>query len=233
MSTGAADQAMRPNTPNPGAVRSVPPLLVILSGGFVLLLAIVAGGLTFFALAEPRLGAPSRLAVLGEVHEFRLTNQLGQAVTLADLRSNVWVANVIFTRCAGPCPRLSQRMSDLQRRFRHEPRVKLVSFTADPAFDTPGVLQRYAGRFQADPDRWQFLTGPTTALHRLVTRELLLAIVDNAAGVNNAPADLFVHSTKFILLDQRARLRGVFDGEHPNVSAEVGLAVRQLLRERS
>ena len=224
---------MEPNHPDAITPRRVPPLPLLLFGGFLVLVAMVAGGLTYFAFTNPRPDRQDRLAVLGEVHDFRLTNQLGQAVTLADLRSNVWVVDVIFTRCAGPCPRMSQRMSELQGRLRFDGQVRLVSLTADPAFDTPTVLQHYAERFRADPSRWQFLTGPQAELYRLAARDLLLAVVENPGGASNAPSDLFVHSTKLILLDRQARLRGVFDGENPKVVSQLVPAVRKLLRERS
>ena len=57
-----------------------------------------------FLLANFRLRAfiGKPLPVLGQISDFTLTNQLGQAVTLADLRGHVWVADIIFTRCAGP-----------------------------------------------------------------------------------------------------------------------------------
>src|SRR5436190_24132941 len=48
---------------------------------------------------------PPKLPVYSQISDFVLTNQNGQAVTLATLRGHVWIANVIFTRCPGPCPR--------------------------------------------------------------------------------------------------------------------------------
>ena len=48
------------------------------------------------------------LPVIGPVADFTLTNQDGKITTLADLTNHVWVADIIFTRCAGPCPRLTR-----------------------------------------------------------------------------------------------------------------------------
>src|SRR5207245_625728 len=115
-----------------------------------------------FLLAQLRLrvflGKP--LPVYGRVADFTLTNQLGQAVTLADLRGHVWVADIIFTRCAGPCRKMSQQMKDLQHSLPPGTNVRLVSFTTDPDYDTPPILKRYAQDLGADPHRWFFLTGP-------------------------------------------------------------------------
>ena len=91
----------------------------------------------------------------------------------------------------------------------------------------------WEGGLQAEPGRWHFLTGPRAELYRLATRNLLLVVVDNSAGQTNAPQDLFLHSTKLILLDPRGRLRGVYDGENPKVVSQLVPAVRKLLRERS
>src|SRR6516225_5281488 len=58
--------------------------------------------------------AASNLPVIGPVSDFTLTNQDGQVATLADLTNHVWVADIVFTRCAGPCPRLSLQMKELE-----------------------------------------------------------------------------------------------------------------------
>ena len=48
-------------------------------------------------------------------------------------------------------------MQKLQDRLPKE--VRLVSFSVDPYNDTPEVLTEYAKRYNADPERWLFLTG--------------------------------------------------------------------------
>src|SRR5207237_3552270 len=103
------------------------------------------------------LGKP--LPVYGQIYDFTLTNQLGQKVTLADLNGHVWVADVIFTRCAGPCLKMSRQMKELQDTLLPTSGARLVSLTTDPLYDTPPVLKNYAQRFGADPSRWLFLTG--------------------------------------------------------------------------
>ena len=93
---------------------------------------------------QPRRPAVPKLPVLGQVADFALTNQSGQPVTLADLRGKVWVADIIFTRCAGPCPRMTQQMKSLQDALAKDSQAKLVTLTTDPLFDTPEVLGKYA-----------------------------------------------------------------------------------------
>ena len=59
----------------------------------------------FAAELNLRLTAARALPVYGQIADFTLTNQNGAVLSLADLRGHVWVADIIFTRCAGPCPR--------------------------------------------------------------------------------------------------------------------------------
>jgi protein SCO1/2 len=101
-----------------------------------------------------------RLHVGDGLPEFRLTDQSGGAVELADLRGKVVAIDFIYTRCPLPdvCPRLSANFATLQRRF-HGRDVILLSVTVDPDYDTPAVLAGYGQRWAADPSQWRFLTG--------------------------------------------------------------------------
>ena len=51
------------------------------------------------------------LPVLFEVPDFSLTNQTGKTIGRADLSGKVWIADIIFSRCAGPCPEMTRRMA--------------------------------------------------------------------------------------------------------------------------
>lgn len=103
---------------------------------------------------------------------------------------------------------LTAYMAGLQKRLPSN--VGLLSFTVDPDHDSPEVLADYARRFKADPRRWFFLTGKKTELIRLVRDGFLLPVVENAAA---RPGERFTHSTKFVLIDADARVRGWYDGD--------------------
>jgi cytochrome oxidase Cu insertion factor (SCO1/SenC/PrrC family) len=112
-----------------------------------------------------------------------------------------------------------------------------VSLTTDPDFDTPAVLKTYAQRFNADPQRWLFLTGPKPAIAALARDSLKLTAVEKKPAEREAPEDLFIHSTIFVLVDQQGRLRGVYETSGEGVDARASLAkltadIRQLERER-
>jgi cytochrome oxidase Cu insertion factor (SCO1/SenC/PrrC family) len=126
------------------------------------------------------------------------------------LQGRAWIADFVYTRCAGPCPLLSANMAGLQKKLPAS--VGFLSFTVDPEHDSPEVLTVYAARFHADPQRWFFLTGEKAELIRLAREGFLLPIAENAAA---APGERYAHSTRFVLLDGEARVRGWYDGDDP------------------
>jgi len=186
--------------------------------------------------ARPRPAAAPVLPVLGQVGDFTLTNQFEQAVTLADWRGQVWVADIIFTRCAGPCPRMTRQMHSLQEALPQKGDVKLVTLTTDPDFDSPMVVKKYGEKFAANFSRWSFLTGTKPQIAALAVEGLKLTAVEVAPEKRADPADLFIHSTIFVLVDKQARLRGVYETggegvEWADVKKQLLVAVKQLERE--
>lgn len=158
-----------------------------------------------FKLPKPR------LPVVAQVADFALTNQLGRPVRLADLRGQVWVADIIFTRCPGPCATMTKRMAELQTALPTNSPVKFISLTTDPEHDTPRALASYAQRFGADSNRWQFLTGPKADLVKLAVNSLKLTVLDTEEAKRTSPNDLFIHSTIFVVVDKQGQLRAVFE----------------------
>ena len=202
-----------------------------------LLLLVVTLALAALLAGVKSRGARPPLPVLGPVDEFTLTNQAGAPVSLADLRGRVWVADIIFTRCPGPCLRMSRQMKELQTELPAGSRARLVSLTTDPDFDSPPVLTTYAGRFGTDTNRWMFLTGTKREIGSLAVGSLKLSVVEKKPAERDSPEDLFVHSTILVIVDQHARLRGIFQtgGEGVDWPAEkrrILAAVKQLERER-
>jgi len=176
------------------------------------------------------------LLVYGQVADFSLTTQNGQPFSLADLRGQVWVADIIFTRCPGPCLKMTRQMHDLQAALPPGSQTKLVTLTTDPEFDTPAVLKAYSQRFMADSNRWVFLTGSPKKIASLAADSLKLAAVETKPEERESPVDLFIHSTIFVVIDKHAQLRGIFETTGENVEPtqvrrEILAAVKQLEQE--
>jgi protein SCO1/2 len=173
----------------------------------------------------------SNLPVLGEVLPFSLTNQAGEGVDLGDLKGKVWVADIIFTRCPGPCPKMTGKMAELQKQFAGNPNLRFVTLTTDPEHDTPAVLKRYSERFGADPSQWLFLTGSKKEIRNLAQGSLKLGSEEKPAADQESVNDLFIHNTVFILVDRHGRLRGqAYESLEPDFH-KIDDDIRSLLRE--
>jgi protein SCO1 len=200
-------------------------------GGLVL--TIVGIAVAFLVSERPGRNGNDALPVITPgLPAFTLTNQSGHPVVRRDFSNFVSVVDIVFTRCAGPCPEMTRRMSQLQKDIPANLPVKLVTLTTDPEFDTPEVLKRYSERFKADDGRWWFLTGTKTDIARLAREGLKLVAEETKPEERQNDADLFIHSTVFVLLDKQGRLRGAIESTEPDFNARIQRAVRRLARER-
>jgi cytochrome oxidase Cu insertion factor (SCO1/SenC/PrrC family) len=184
--------------------------------GFGLLFSLL-GLMYLLSLMEYGRARQKALPVIDEVADFTLTNQEGNVTTLADLSNHVWIADIIFTRCAGNCPIMSTQMKSLQDALPSTGQAKLVTLTTDPDYDKPSILKRYGEHYGADFQRWTFLTGEKGELAGLATGSLKLGSTPVPPPDRTNSVDLFVHSTIFVVVDKQARLRGSFQTEGQDV----------------
>ena len=162
----------------------------------------------------------------GTVPTFQFTNQNGQPFGSGQLAGKIWIADFIYTTCPGPCPMISGRMSDLQKPLEKSD-VHLVSFSVDPEKDTPAVLRGYAEKLQAEPGRWDFLTGAKSAIYKLSHDGFKLAVSDSS-DVQGLP----VHSTRMVLVDRHGQIRGYYDATEPDAITKLVADTSHLLREQ-
>ena len=180
----------------------------------------------FFALILLLTACRSRKSSLddyGNVPEFTLTSQDGQPFSSGALQGKIWVADFIYTTCTGPCPRMTSQMREVQDAIVKISEVKLVSFTVDPARDTPQVLADYAKTHGASFEHWYFLTGPQATLQKLDRDAFKLGNVDGTLE----------HSTRFALVDRQAHIRGYYDTSESSVIPRLISGIYELLRVRS
>jgi protein SCO1 len=167
------------------------------------------------------------LQVLGDIPQFELTAQNGQPFHSQALAGKIWVADFIYTTCPGPCPRMTSQMREVQDAVLKVPGdvlgkdVRLVSFTIDPAEDTPPVLAAYAKTHGASESIWSFLTGPMATLQMLDRDAFKLGAIDGTMQ----------HSTRFVLVDRRGRIRGYYDTSESNAIPKVITDIRALAQE--
>ncbi len=174
-----------------------------------------------FALLAACASKPA-LPSFGVVPDFTFTDQTGAKFSSAALNKKVWIADFIFTNCPGPCPRMSSQMHQVQSALANNDTVRFISFTVDPARDTPPVLAAYAQHFEATPGKWFFLTGVVPELNRMSRGVFMLGNVDGSLE----------HSTRFALVDGAGRIRGYYQTSEPEAIPTLIADARRLLKEQ-
>ena len=109
-----------------------------------------------------------RLPVIGKIPAFSFIDSHGDEINRRNLDGKVWVADFIFTTCTMACPVMTGNMNIIHKEFRNNNNVRIVSISVYPEYDTPEVLTEYASRYDANTDRWHFLTGPEEDVKKLI-----------------------------------------------------------------
>jgi len=149
--------------------------------------------------------------LIGPVPQFELVDQDNKPATKESLAGKTWIADFVFTHCAGPCPRMTTQMAGLQKDLPQK--VRFVTFSVDPDRDTPAVLKEYANKFEADESRWRFLTGSKDVIFATARGMMLPAAPANEEGA-------ILHSTRFVLVDADGNIRNTYEsGDEQRMSA--------------
>jgi protein SCO1/2 len=192
------------------------------------------GAFLIGVLALRLLGAyssASRPPVLAVLPAFALVDQTGAPFRSEQLVGRVWIASFIYTTCPGPCPRVVERMADVQRRLEGEPDLRIVSFSVDPEADTPEVLAAYGQSRAIDPQRWKLLTGNADDVLKLVRGGFMLALAraEEAEGVDLTSSGPVVHSVHLVLVDRSLQVRGYYESTDPEAMTRLVADARLLL----
>ncbi|MES1223581.1 MAG: SCO family protein [Bacteroidota bacterium] len=170
-----------------------------------------------------------------QVKNITLTNQLGNKVSLDDLKGKIIVIDFFFTHCGSICPALTTNMKKMQDALKRQDNIKyadtsfvqFLSFSVDPERDTVPVLKKYADKYTVNHDTWWMLTGPKKTIYDFAFEELK---VDK---YNDDPIDSsFVHTSRFTLLDKDRIVRGYYNGLDDTSLAKLGGDMVLLMLEK-
>lgn len=154
------------------------------------------------------------------VSDFLLTDSQGKKVGKADLLGKPWLCCFVFTRCASTCPKVTDSMLEIQRASKSAG-LRLISFTVDPDYDTPEVLNKYATGKGADLSRWSFLTADPArpqadkeAIFRLIEGSFRMPVVETT-GVDRKPGFEVIHSNNIIYVDAQGHPKAKYNAVLP------------------
>lgn len=157
---------------------------------------------------------------------FNLTDQRGRTITEKDLEGKIYLADFFFTTCEGICLDMSRNFTKVQKELAELPDFMLISHTVTPDIDTPTVLAAYAKQYEADNDRWLFLTGDKEHIYELARKEYFAATTEGDGGPND-----MVHTENFILVDKEKRIRGYYDGTNDEDVEKAIDDIKRLVKE--
>ena len=160
-----------------------------------------------------------------KVADVSLQNQLGQTVSLDQLKGKVIVIDFFFTHCASICPILTRNMRHLQDGLKMKDNMKgvdttfvqFLSLTVDPLHDSVPVIKKYADRHGINSDVWWLLTGEKKTIYDFALNELKLGLQDSVSVDSN-----FVHTDYVALLDKDRVIRGYYHGTDTAAMAKLG-----------
>jgi len=163
----------------------------------------------------------SMLPIIKEVPPFTFTERSGEPFGKDDLMGKISVVMFGFTSCKGPCPIMSANYARLYKLYETSDKVRLVWISVDPDVDTLARLNEYAADFGATDDRWVFLRSDMASTAELCEGGFLLPAA-------NLPG---MHSTKFILVDDKAQIRGYYSGTDDASVEQLKTHIRELARK--
>ena len=145
------------------------------------------------------------------IGNFEFLDQHGRKTGLEDVKGKVFVAEYFFTTCGTICPKMNAQMQRVQQAYLKNDAVKILSFTVDPEMDTVEQMDQYAQGHGAVYGKWYFLTGKKEDLYALARKSFFVLKPAEAQNLGDAGSD-FIHTNNFVLVDQKLRIRGYYDG---------------------
>ena len=159
-------------------------------------------------VANEKNGKTTYDTIWHHVKNISFTNQLGQKVSLYDIKGKIIVLDFFFTRCPTFCPGMARSMKKLQDSFKKNDTsiVQFLSVSIDPVHDSVPQLRKFADRFNASPDNWWFVTGDKKEIYDFALQEVKASVADTEIDTG------FIHTQLFFLLDREKIVRGWYDG---------------------
>lgn len=161
-----------------------------------------------------------------KIAPFSFVNQNGKRVTNKDYEGKIYVVDFFFTSCQTICPKMTTNMVWLQEKIKDNPKVKLLSHTVFPDEDTVEVLKKYAKEKGVIDEKWNLVTGNQKEIYKLARQSYLVV-------KTGKPEELYdmVHTENFVLVDQKGRIRGFYNGTLLNETKKGEKNMNQLLED--
>jgi len=176
---------------------------------------VLAPGYADLSFVPPAAGS-YRLPSLGLAADGPMLDSAGRDLQLHDLMGDrMIVLSFIYTRCGdvNGCPLATHvfaRVAEvLSRSGDLADRVRLISLSFDPDFDTPAVMDRHGRRYQRAGVDWWFLTTRSVADLKPVLEAYDQWVIRDVDAEGNALGSMS-HVLRVYLIDRDLKIRNIY-----------------------
>lgn len=142
------------------------------------------------------------------IDSFSFTDQDNKIITDKTVNHKIHVASFIFTSCGSICPTMIENLSVVDKKFKNDPNVLLLSFSVTPWIDTPQKLKDFKELHKINNPNWHFLTGNKGEIYKLARQSYF---AEEDLGFTRDSTE-FLHTEHIILADQDKKIRGIYNG---------------------
>ncbi len=160
------------------------------------------------------------------IKPFAFVDQDSTPVTNQTFAGKIYVADFFFTSCPTICPVMKTQMLRVYEAYADSSEVLFLSHTIDPEYDDVARLHDYAARLGVNSQKWHFVTGDKEKIYAMAQTSYYVGVRDAGTGPEG-----FQHSGAFILIDDKGRIRGLYNGTEQTSVDKLIVDIKILLNE--
>lgn len=142
------------------------------------------------------------------IDAFSFTDQDNKTITDQTVAHKIHIASFIFTSCGSICPIMMQNLNRVDKKYKNDPDVIVLSFSVTPWIDTPKKLKSFKESHKIKNINWHFLTGKKGEIYKLARQSYF---AEEDLGFTRDSTE-FLHTEHIVLADQNKRIRGIYNG---------------------
>jgi len=155
--------------------------------------------------------------------EFRLTDQRGAPVALAELRGSPVVLTFLYTTCPDICPLTAEKLRQtFEQLGKDAGKVAMVAISVDPERDTADAAAEFTAQHRLDGWNWHYLTGTRADLEP-VWASYGIGVIPRYPNVSSTTLDAVGHTDALYVIDRDGRQRTLLRGDFDPVALAGGL----------
>ncbi|SFG63369.1 SCO family protein [Pedobacter insulae] len=162
------------------------------------------------------------------IGDFKLTNQFGAPISWNKRAGKIFLIDLFHATDRGVAvDYASKAMAGFSKMYASNTMLHFLSVSINPTEDTPEVLKEYGETIAANHDRWDLLTGDSTAVYQLINKGLFLDAVKDVKGGETK----FTYSNLFVLVDSQHRIRGYYEATNNEALSKLDDEIKVLIAE--